>query len=274
MIRMIACDLDGTLLDDNAALRPQSARILRRMWEYGIGVVLTTGRSWRTAWQYQRQLGIPGPIIAHNGAYVFNPAEPQDLYRHGIPVPRAREFFGWADRQGIMLRGYLGFNRPVVFNCFDAEHKIRWRRPEDTVVPDIHRTLSVEPLEVFLLGDREVDLLLEQFGLSGPDYELVVLPRGSLREVNICAPGVTKAEGLQFLSTAFGVPSRSILALGDGLNDVEMLEWAGTSVAIGDGVAAAKAVSDYVTPARHPEPVMDGIRWALQKGLFGNRIQA
>jgi len=268
LIRLVSCDLDGTLLDSRAHIRPRSGDVLRALDAQGVIVALATGRSWRTAYRVQKRLGLSGPIIAHNGAYGFFSDTGREWHRRGIPLLRAQEFVRWADRQRVMLRCYLGFRQPVVYNRFDLAHQLVWMKPEDRLVPRLAEQLTVEPLEIFVSGLREVDALVQEFGLSGSDYELTIFPHPGYREVNICAPGVDKKEGLESLCQLLQISPHDVLALGDGLNDVEMLRWAGVSVAIGDGARAAQQVADYITPPGHPDPVHDGIFWAWAEGLL------
>lgn len=268
MIRLIACDLDGTLLDRRAKIRPLSAHILRQLSDSGIMVVLATGRSWRTALKIQGQIGLTGPIIAHNGASVFDPLTNQELYHRGIPAYRARAMLRWADGHRVMLRCYLGYNRPVVFNRFDTHHQACWLRPEDRLSPDIAHTLRDDPVEVFLSGREEVDRFIHHFGTAGSDYELIIFPHPGYREVNICAPGVDKVEALEALIYRYNLTRDNVLALGDGLNDVNMLQWAGVGIAMGDGTSPARAAATYVTPAGHAEPVHAGIMWAQEQNLM------
>lgn len=263
MIEAITCDLDGTLLDHRARIRPQSARALQFLARQGILVVLASGRSWRTVLKIQRLLGISGPIITHNGAYGYDSQSGQEWHRKGIPLARARQLLTFSDQQHIMVRCYLGAMHPVVYNRFDLAHQLCWMRAEDRLVPDLAHSLSVEPLEIFLSGLDSVDRIVSQFGLSGEDYELVVFPHIGYREVNICAPGVDKVEALESLTRAYAIRRENVLALGDGANDVRMLEWAGISVAVGDGNDMAKRVAKFVTTPGNPEPVLEGLQWSL-----------
>lgn len=263
MIRAISCDLDGTLLDRNAHIRPASARALLHLSMQGIMVILASGRSYRTVVSIQKKLGFRGPIVAHNGAYGYDTALRQEWHRRPVPAQRARELVAWADRNDVMMRCYLGVDQPVLFNHFDLAHQLCWLRPEDRVVPDLARTLQSDPLEVFFTGLDAVDQLTRTFGLRDVDYEFTILPHVGYREVNICAPGVDKVEALEQLVKIWGIRPDEILAIGDGLNDVRMLEWAGRSVAVGDGHALARHAADFVTTPGYPEPVLEGLAWAF-----------
>ncbi len=269
MIRVIACDLDGTLFTDDAMVSRRSGRLLHTLWQQGLVIVLATGRSWRTALKAQLDLGITGPIIAHNGAYVFDTASEQEWHRRPVAMADARSILAFADQQEIMMRCYLGYRQPVLFNRFTRSHRRHWLRPEDQWVDQLAKHLPIEPIEIFFYGSEEVTWFLHRFGRIGAGYELSVFPHGHIQEANICAPGVDKVEGLAAVTGQLGLRREDVLAIGDGPNDVLMLDWAGLSVAVATGVSEAKARADYVTSNPNLEPVEDGILWALEHDRQG-----
>ena len=264
MIRVIACDLDGTLLTQNATPARRSGHLLHALWQQGMRVVLTTGRSWRTALKVQQALRITGPIIAHNGAYVFDTTTGLEWHRRALKMADAKRMLRFADDHEIMLRCYLGYRHPVLFNRFTPEYQRDWLRPEDCCSPELWKQLSRAPVEMFFLGSDTVFPFVDHFGLRSADYELLIFPHDHYREVNILAPGVDKVEGLEVVTKRLHVDQSQVLALGDGANDVGMLQWAGLSVAMASGVAAAQEGADYVTARPELEPVEDGLLWALK----------
>lgn len=268
MIKLIACDLDGTLLDANAQLRKASSTLLRKLWHDGTIVVLATGRSWRTALKIQQQLGIAGPIIAHNGGYVFDPRESRDTYRRDVPIATAKGMLDWATKHQTMLRCYLGYRNPVVFNFFDDRHRTHFLRAEDILLSRDTSNLTMNPLEIFLFGTDQIAPFIQEFGMRGTDYELVVFSHDTHQEINICAPDVDKVDALQFLCHQLQIRRDEVMALGDGLNDVKMLGWSGASVAIGDGVPECRVRTRYVTRPGSPDPVAEALLWAVDEGLF------
>jgi hypothetical protein len=268
MIQLIACDLDGTLLDSRTQIRPSSRVMLRDLWKSGVMVVLATGRSWRTALKIQKQLGISGPIIAHNGGYAFNPATGLDWYRRGVPVSTAKDMLDWSSQHDTMLRCYLGYERPVIFNFFTPSHLSQFLRPEDTLLSPDGSNLDIDPLEIFLFGTTEIVPFMHHFGTEGPGYESVVFDHGDQQEINICAPHVDKVEALSFICSHLGFDRTEVMAIGDGINDVAMLAWAGTSVAMGHGTPESHAKANYVTSPTSIDPVVEGLRWAMSEKIL------
>jgi Cof subfamily protein (haloacid dehalogenase superfamily) len=268
MVRLVVCDLDGTLLRPDGSVGAATRAQVQRLVSRGIPFVIATGRSWRTAQRIQSELGLTGPFVAHNGAYAYDTAGQQVLYARRVALERARAMALWASQRGIMLRYYLGVGHPVLFNLFTAEHQERFRRPEDVLCEDLHDRLPMGPLEIFLLGTWEVDSFLERFGPRGSGYEAVVFQQPPARAINVCAPGVDKVEAVAAVARRLGLHRREVLAIGDGANDLRMMRWAGASVAVGAGHEDAHRVATYVTRPDNPDPVAEALTWADRAGLL------
>lgn len=275
---MVVTDLDGTLLTADDRVTAETSRRLAALSRHGVVVAIATGRSWRTALRVQRQLGLRGPFIAHNGAYVYDTRNRGQWYANRVPLGEARRMLAWATSRHIMMRCYLGVGQPVLFNLFTAQHRDQFLRPEDRVVDQLARKLEVSPVEMFLFGQDDVDAFLERFGTPESStgstgahrhlpYETFVFdhPARGIREVNVCAPGVDKLDGVRAACQRLGIQSDEVLAIGDGLNDLALMRWAGMAVAMSTGVDVAKEAADYVTDPRHTDPVLDAIRWAWSR---------
>lgn len=265
MMRLVACDLDGTLLRPDGTIGERSVQAVQRLTRLDIPFVIATGRSWRTAEKVQQQLNIAGPLVAHNGAYAYNTATGQEWYAHRVPRHAAEWMLAWAHARKIMLRCYLGAGQPVLFNFFTPTHLAQFLRPEDVVTPSSPVKLDRDPLEIFLFGTWEVDAFLQRFGHYGPGYECVVFDHENTREVNVCAPGADKVEGVAAVARRLGISPADILVIGDGLNDVRLMKWAGHAVAMGSGHGEAKRLAQFVTEADSEDPVADAVEWALHQ---------
>ncbi len=263
MLRMVALDLDGTLLRADGTVGVATCAHLHELWRAGTAIVIATGRSWRTAVRVQELLDAPGPIVAHNGAYAFDTRTGREIYSRRVPVRAARAMAAWATARRIMLRYYVGYRSPVLFNFFTEEHRASFLRPEDRAEPTLNTVLDQAPVEIFLFGTWEVDSFLARFGPEGPGYEALVFPHEhEVREVNVCAPGVDKVEAVAAVARRLRIDRDEILAVGDGLNDLRMMRWAGHSVAIGTGHGDARAIADYVTDPESRDPVVEAVAWA------------
>ena len=106
-IRLLALDLDGTLIDETLRISPRVQRALHRAIDAGVHVTLATGRPFSQTRHYAQQLGIAAPLICFQGALVQDPASEAILFRCGVPLPLAREFVDLARAQrwslGVVL---------------------------------------------------------------------------------------------------------------------------------------------------------------------------
>lgn len=271
MIRMIACDLDGTLIDESQVIRPQASAWLKRLSLSGVMVVLATGRSWRTALAFQRQLGIKGPLIAHDGGYLFDTRQEVELYRRGIPLDQAKEMIDWCTDHDVMVRAYLGYRKPVVFNFFDQAHQTYYRRPEDMVLTDDRAQLNADPLELYMFMERDeaVARFVGAFDGHEQGYFVHVFPQPGATKVTVNPPNVDKVDALTVLCRLMGFDTQDVMAFGDGLNDRQMLKWVGVGVAMGHGVPDNFSHAAFVTTdVGDEDPVVQGIRWAMGEGLL------
>jgi Cof subfamily protein (haloacid dehalogenase superfamily) len=241
-VRLVASDLDGTLLGPDAELSPRTAAAVRGAHEAGIAVVAATGRSYLTA--TMRLAGAPTVrwLVCSNGALLYDRQAGVVVDRHGIDaaaVPAAVEAiragvpevgFAWESARGLGAEeGFL-----VMAPTRDS-------RPEDVI--ERFGPPYPDGLTKLMVGhpDLRRDALLaavRPFVLDG-----LVASASSVPFVEIAAPGIDKAFGVARLCERLGIDRCEVAALGDHINDVPLLRWAGRSVAMGDAHPEARAAA-------------------------------
>jgi Cof subfamily protein (haloacid dehalogenase superfamily) len=257
--RLVATDLDGTLVRRDRSLSPRTAAALDRI---PAEVVLVTGRPVRWLHQVYDQLRAPLPAVCANGAVVYdpgadrvlraNPLDPELLAevarRLRAEVPDA--VFAVEVEDGRKLR-------------HDADWPVLW----DADDPTIRAVTSPEDL----VSAPAVKLLIRA-GERDPDVfvKVVAAALGGLAEathssysglVEISAAGVTKAAGLAWFCEQRGIASADVVAFGDMPNDVPMLTWAGRAVAVANAHPAVRDIADDVTLSNED----DGVAAYLEK---------
>lgn len=270
-MRMVATDLDGTIVGPDLSVSGRTVAALRACEDAGVPVVLVTGRPPRWMSDVVARTGAMGQAICANGAVVYDCLTGGIVRVRTIPaasvaevVDRLRHALGDVD---VALETPQGFLR-------EPGYQPRW--DVDT------NPRGCAPLKVLLQADPQVIKVLVRAEHSSGDAMLALARREvpDLVEathsnaadclLELSAPGVSKAATLAELAAERGVDALDVVAFGDQPNDVPMLVWAGRGYAMADGHPEALAASDAVAP-----PVtQDGVAQVLERLLLRRRESA
>lgn len=250
--RLVATDLDGTLLDPQGRVTDRTRAVLDELDALGVPVVFTTGRPVRWMEELWDAVGGHGLAICSNGAVVYDVAR-REVREH---LPVAREVgLGLADavREAVpgttfALEHTGGWSSETDFPGHPDDVAGRTQGPwADIYRDDVVKVLAVHPdldPEDFwarveaAVGDRVVTTWSSSFAL-----------------VEISAPGVTKASTLATLAAEMGVGAADVVAFGDMPNDLPMLEWAGTSYAMAQAHPSVLDLADHRAPSNDADGV-------------------
>ncbi|MGN9812350.1 HAD family hydrolase [Micromonospora sp. BQ11] len=263
--RLIATDIDGTLLRDDRTLSPRTADVLARLTAHGTPVVLVTGRPIRWLKLVYEQLAEPLPAVCANGAVVYDPVNDEVLRAD----PLAPELLAEVARRLRAEVPEISFAVEIVDGRemrHEAHYPMRWDAD--------HAAIRVVETPEELLAAPAVKLLARA-GEQDPDafVALVAGAVAGLAEathssysglVEISGAGVTKAAGLAWYCARHGIDAADVMAFGDMPNDLPMLTWAGRAVAVANAHPAVLEIADEVTAAN----TSDGVAAYLEK-VFG-----
>jgi Cof subfamily protein (haloacid dehalogenase superfamily) len=261
-IRLVASDIDGTLLHDDGTLSARTIDVLTRIYDGGTQIVLATGRPVRWLRQLYDQLPEPLPAICANGAVVYDPDTDEVVLANPLSVDLLRD-----------VTERLRESIPDVALAVEVEDGRRFWYEEKW---PLHWDAEHDSVRVLTTPDELTSVpavkLLARSALHEPDefYELVSRTLGTVAEsthssssslVEISAVGVTKAAALAWLCEREGFTADQVLAFGDMPNDIPMLTWAGRSVAMGNAHPAVREIADEVTLTNDE----DGVAAYLEK---------
>ena len=251
MIRLLAIDIDGTLLDTRGNIPPTNVTALARAIDAGVEVVLATGRRYEFARTIFEQLPEPLTLILSNGAIVKT-REGETIVRHLLPRSVALDVLQRtaAYRQSAAVL----FDRPlegqVVYEAVDWEHPrhgayFRANRRFISLVQPLEHAVTEDPLQVMFTGScagmRALHALLVDADAGGFAVTLTEYESRDFALVDVIRAGCSKGSALRELARMRGIESHSVMAIGDNLNDLPMLEFAGVPVVMANGVAALRA---------------------------------
>jgi Cof subfamily protein (haloacid dehalogenase superfamily) len=267
-------DLDGTLLDQHGCIRPRNLERLRALQETDVHVVITTGRSTLATLHVVEPLEPVHPLVVFNGAAIYCPQRERLLEERVLSnrtlerallygaerdlvtvVQTAFEKFATAPRdpeEDSALRGFT-----------DLQVVTREELPTEYVLRVIFFSRDHEGSAAF---EREVEENLAQpcYLTHFPLNALVQHQESKLDVVDIHPPCAGKAEALRFLRETHGIPASRVVAIGDGGNDVPMLQAAGLGVAMGNGALGSVEAADRVIGTHDTDAIAE-----LVDELFG-----
>jgi Cof subfamily protein (haloacid dehalogenase superfamily) len=269
-VRLLASDLDGTLLRSDNTVSEATRAALAAAEEAGLIIAFVTGRPPRWLHEVAAATGHTGIAVGANGAITY------DLHTETVlsEYPLAPELLG---RVTGVLRAAIPQVRFAMEYGLDFAYEPEYRHDWELTpvadrsgrpMPDVQRAQLPD-----LLGKPAVKLLAKGRDLHPDRFmdqvedlvgDLVTVTRsGHSPLVEISAIGVTKASGLAELAASFGVDRSEVVAIGDMPNDVPMLAWAGRSYAVANAHLSARQVADSVLAESNDEDAVAKLIWSL-----------
>lgn len=276
-IRLIALDLDGTLLDSDKQLSAENRAALERAAGEGIEIVPATGRFYKGMPQIIRDLPFVHYAISINGAQVYDVVNDKTVCSSEIEWSRAVDVMKrldtldtiydcYQDGWGWMTRSQYELAEQYAANIHSLEMIKQLRTP----VPELkallrERASGVQKIQAFF---RDMDLrsrMLEKLPEEFPD---LVVTTSIVNNIEINSREATKGIAVKKLAEYLGFSAEAVMAFGDDFNDITMLEAAGIGVAMGNADAAVKKAADFVTDDCNDS----GVAHAINRFLWENEI--
>ena len=274
-VRLVALDIDGTLLRSDKTLSARTRGALDRVRALGVRLVLVTGRRYPSARRVAEELGGEVPLVLHNGALVIERGRVLRCRQLAVAAARAAIGIGRAlGAEPVLHCGARGEGLLLVDACARREglvgHYLERSRDEVRTVADLVAALAVEaPIQVMFGGTRvEMEPLYKALvaGLAGAArIERTVYPATGVVLLDVIDPGGGKAAALAFLQGRWGVSPAETLAIGDNWNDREMVERAGLGFVMGNADPDLLALGLPVLPTNEE----DGVARAIEEHVLG-----
>jgi hydroxymethylpyrimidine pyrophosphatase-like HAD family hydrolase len=249
-VQLVVTDLDGTLSDADERIHPASAQAVRDLEAGGIPVLVATGRRLRMACAVLEAGGLTGPAVVLDGALGLDLRDGRVFHQVVFPAGAARQVLEVFAAAGLSPCVYV--DRPgvdLVVGEHPSTHPGHLGRAMPWVaVDDLARVVEAEPVYAFAVVGRPAPLLEPVLRTVGPagSASLVhdLIYGGSTLQVR--PPGISKWSGVLAFCAEQGIDPGRILAVGDGANDLELLEGAAVACAVATATAAVLARADHV----------------------------
>ena len=243
--KLIAFDMDGTLVNRDGAIPAATIGAIKQAMSQGVQVTLATGRMFRSAARCARQLGVTIPIISYQGSLVADPVSGKILQHTPMSIAVVKEAIEIARQAPVHLNIYMD-DELYVDEITDGLKRYAERNGvEPHLVSDLVSCLTKDPTKLMVWGDpTELDKVCPLLTERLSSRCLITRSYPTLCEVGHSDTG--KGNALKFLSGLLGIEQRETVAVGDGLNDIDMIEWAGLGVVIDTAPEAVKTMADWI----------------------------
>lgn len=274
-IRLVAFDLDGTMLDDNKKLTAENLGALTEAADSGVVLVPATGRIYPAIPDFLRNLSFIRYYILANGACVYDSVRDEVIHRGEISSELSLRCVKYMDTLPVIYdcyqenKGYMTesmYNRAEKFFP-DQPHMIdlvkRLRKP----VPDLYEFLKdngqgVQKLQMFFM-EEDMELRETQLRTFSQVFPELVATSSVKNNIEINSADGGKGSALAALAQKLGIALEDTAAFGDGTNDIEMLKTAGCGVAMENAAEKVKAAADMITADNNHSGVGKGIKLLL-----------
>ncbi|HEY4441432.1 MAG TPA: Cof-type HAD-IIB family hydrolase [Candidatus Elarobacter sp.] len=264
-IRLVALDLDGTLVGEDLVVRPRVKAAVAKAKELGVAVTIVTGRMFAAARPYANELGITGPIVCYQGAAIFEAGSGTELREVPVQPDVTKTVLDWAHEHGVHAQCYADDKLYVEqINRFSKRYT-DLARVEPHLVPSLRDAFAQKPtIKIVLVDDpeRSEQHIVALRALLG---DRAYLTRSHVDFVEVIDPHVNKGEALAFVAQRYGVALDATMAVGDAWNDVPLLDAAAVGVAMGSGPPELLARADAVVG----DVAHDGVAEAIERYVLG-----
>ena len=243
-IKLIATDIDGTILKQDFSFNQEVKDCIKRLGEIGVKVVLVTGRMQTAAQFIADQLGLKTPVISYQGGLIKENGK--ILLEKNLDPKKAREIIKWAKKNKVHLNLYMD-EKLYVEHDDDVIRRYTGERSGDFIVHDFD-TLKLEHVNKLLGIDFEnADRVTGWLNYLTKKYPELYFVKSMPYFCEMAHPEATKATAVKFLQKYYGLAQDEILTIGDQNNDIELLKAGGVKVAMGNATPELKEVADFVT---------------------------
>lgn len=240
-VKLVALDLDGTLLDDNFKISQRTIDCIKNLINRNINVVLVTGRVLKSVYMIRNMIGADLPIVAYNGGKIV--ISNKEIYTKKIPIVEGKKIIKYGEEKGLYVKVYID---DILFVEKDEEISklfCQTRGIEYKAVGKLSENIN-EDINIITIYYKNhiygnVDDILKDID--------VTITASATNALDFIPKGVSKGKALKFVADYLNVKREEILAIGNSKNDIDMLNFAGIGIAMKNSDSMLLEKWNYIT---------------------------
>jgi len=280
--KLICIDMDGTLLNSNKAVSAANKKAIKRAYELGVNIVITTGRVYENAAFYSNIIGVKSPVIASNGAIIKEKDGGEVIYKRPLGNENISQIINLCNKHRVRPNfnthnGFICGSRFVymlVSRFFlksmssgnNGGLKMEYLKDNYKLMKKLEQNCDdVIKCEIIHISSKKISALKQEMH-ELKDIEVV---SSSKYNIEITAKFVSKGKAVEALANYYKIRREEIITIGDSENDLSMIEYGGLGVAMGNAKDEIKRRADYITDTNDN----DGVAKVINKFILNEKFK-
>ncbi len=269
MYRLLALDIDRTLVGSNNLLSEENTQAIYDLQNRGIHIILTTGRPYSTLGVLEKKLRLTDPVITCDGALIVNLPTKEILHKSQIPKDSAEKAVQTAEELTISLM-VIGEEK-IYAKMAEEDYKyvLSYGYSNLTIVEDLMNHIEPAPLQLMMVAYGKDDLYQDAVSMFREKFEgHLSVVTSSPYWMEVLAMDTSKGSALKRTAKILNIADEDTVAIGDGVNDISMLEFAGYAIAVENAAELVKRHADEITASCDGNGVAKAIEKLIERGMF------
>lgn len=263
-IRLIASDMDDTLLNSNCKISARNAVAIKKAVQEGMIFLIATGRMYVSARPYALDLGLDVPLVTYNGALVKECRSEKVIYEHKMKLDTARDVLQYCREKGYYLQVYVGDKILIKQENAFSRMYTKISGIPTTEIGEAVYSIDEAPYKILIMTEaEEFEGVWQVFAEKFKGRLDVTSSKDNFLE--LMEPGVNKWEAVKAVAQRYDIIPEEIMCIGDSNNDIKMIQNAGIGVAVSNAKDSVKDHAKIVTASNNDDGVALVIESILTK---------
>jgi Cof subfamily protein (haloacid dehalogenase superfamily) len=264
-IRLLVLDIDGTIAGKSNDIRDPVLKAIRAAQDQGIQVAIATGRMYQSALRFYQKVGSTLPLLAYQGAWIQDPKSTARLHHWSVPNQYALQLLDYFEQPSLrkILSVHFYINDQLHIRELTPESEAYYKRSgiEPVIVGDLRNVAHEEITKILALSD-DVDAIATLLGNLQQQYTPaeLYLTNSVATFFEATHPDANKGNAVKYLAEeVLGFKPENVMTIGDNFNDLEMIQYAGLGIAMGNAPEAVQLQAQWVAPDVEEDGAMAAI---------------
>jgi len=269
MYKLVALDMDGTMLNGDRELSDRVKLAIQQVRKKGVKVVLSSGRNFNGIKRFIDKLGLDELVMNLNGALVYDSSGENLVFSESIDSKACKSVIEICEECGAFVILFIGKEAYVDKYTKEAEFFENHDKVKVTPVGMLSKFYTNQPAAKLMMVGENVELqrIRTKIQSSLGDKTNVAFSLPYFLEVY--SSKISKGLMLQKVAEYYGIKTEEVIAMGDGENDLSMIEYAGLGIAMGNAMESVKKRADFITKSN----TEDGVAYALEKFILNGECK-